>query len=343
MRAAVRSPVPCGEHAPVSLFDIFWDLGASEFSLAMMAHRGILLDDAVDFSHLVHTLGEEIVRSGGRASYVSEQLEAIEEYYRDHNGAGDRRKILSLAAPLRKMLPAAGQTNAGSHVDVSYAGAISGGVADRETWRTGTQVGGLALGTASETEDRDIDVDAAMGGDVQRLLGSLFGGGSVINEAKRWFKMRDARKLRDGLDQALTRLHQIYAGHVRLDAQAQANLHDSAHRWEAEITRTLALQQEAAYKGQPWALCAEVLAEEAVTLARALATQAHANVDETLAHIDALAQRNETAMAGYIVYVNRYAFFAGRTAVCEEAVRQVELALGQLATELQRLKRDGVL
>ncbi len=338
MRQAVRAPVPCGSHAPVSLFDIFWDLGSSDFALAMMAHRGILLDTPSASSALVHTLGEEIVRSGGRAAYVSEQLEAIEEFYRDHAAAGDRRKVLALAAPVRKMLPAAGTSAGTGHVDVSYALAIPGGVADRDAWRSGTQVGPLDLGRSGE-----IDVDAAIDTDLPRLLGSLFGEGSVVREAKRWFALRDARKLRDALDRALTQLYEIYAAHVRNDPQTLTNLHDSGRRWEAEVTRTRAMQQDGAHHEQSWGLCADVLAQEAVTLAQALAAQAHANVDETLERIDQLASRNERAMAGYLVHVNRYAFFAGRTGLCDEAVRQVDLALGQLATELQRLQRDGTL
>lgn len=337
MRHAVRAPIPCGPHAPVSLFDIFWDLGSSEFALAMMAHRGVLLDDAHDSSRLVHTLGDEIARCGGRSAYVAEQLESIEEYYRDHLQPGDRRKVLSLAAPTHKMLPARGETGGTAHVGVSYAAAIDG-VSDRDAWRTGTQVGPLGLGQSG-----DLDVDAAVDLDVQRLLGSLFGGGSVLAEAKRWFALREARKLRDTLDHALTSLFEVYATHVRGDGQVLANLHDSGLRWEAEVTRTQAMRQDATYREQPWGTCADVLAEEAITLAQALAAQAHSNVDETLARLDELAAAKETAMAGYLVYVNRYAFFAGRTGLCDEAVRLVEVALGQLATELKRLQRDGVL
>ena len=339
MREAVRAPVPCGSHAPVSLFDVFWDLGASEFALAMMAHRDVLLSDADDVARLVHTLGAEIERSGGRAAYIAEQLEAIEEYYRDHNAAGDRRKILSLAAPLRKMLPAAGAASAGSQVDVSYAGQITGGVADRDAWRSGTQVGPLSQGE----QDHEIDVDAAVATDVQTLLKTLFGSGSILKEAKRWFAMRTARKLRDDLDSGLEELQRIFAAHLRTEPQCLANLHDSARRWEAEGVRVAALKADATYKDQSWAMCADVLADEAITMADALARTAHSNVDETLARIESLATSNEAAMAGYLVYVNRYAFFAGHTGLCEDVVGRVDRALASLATELRRLSQEGVL
>lgn len=341
MRQAVLAPIPCGSHEPVSLFDVFWDLGASEFALAMMAHRDVLLDSGADKARLVHTLGAEIERCGGRAAYIAEQLEAIEEYYRDHNAAGDRRKVLSLAAPLRKMLPATGETSVGAQLDVSYAGEITGGVADRGDWRRGANVGPLDAGT--DEAGAEIDVDAAVGNDMQRLLHSLFGNGSIVKEAKRWFALRTARKLRDTLDQALTELHGTFVAHLRDEPQCLANLHDSARRWDAEASRVQALLRDATYKGRSWALCAEVLAHEAITMAGALASTAHTNVDETLARIEALAGSGQAAMAGYLVYVNRYAFFAGYTVRCEALVRRVDLALGQLAQELRQLEHKGVL
>lgn len=337
MHEAVRAPVPCGPHPPVSLFDIFWDLGASDMALAMLAHRGLLLDDPEQRAGLVQTLGEEIVRAGGRAEYVAEQLEAIEEVYQDHMRGGPR-KLPALSAPARKMLPAAGQTGAATTALATYASHVPGGVSDRDAWRTGSRSGPLESGATA-----DIDIDAAVGSDIKQLLSSLFSGGSIVEGAKRWFRMREARKLRDTLDHALTRLHGVYVAHGRNDPQTRTNLLDSARRWEAEVTRVDALKAEHRYEGETWALCADVLLDEAKTLATHLAGAALANVEETIHAIDEHAEKGETPMAGYLVYVNRYAFFAGRMAVCEDAVREVEAALANLAIELQRLQREGVL
>ncbi len=332
MRAAIRAPVPIGNESPISLFDVFWDLGASDLALTMMAHRGVLLERAEDKANLIHTLGEDVVRSGGRAAYVAEQLEAIEEVFRKQRSAGTRALPPALAAPQRKMLPAAGSD------PVDYASVTPVGLAKRDAWRSGGGVGPLDGGDAGE-----IDVDAELGTDGQALLRVLFGGGSMFAEARRWFAMRQARTLRDQLDQALTKLHGDFVANVRHDAAALGNLHDSGRRWEAEITRLEALHQNEAGRDPSWAVCAEVLIEESILLARALAVQAHANVQHTLARIDELAATNQVAMAGYLVYVNRYAFFAGRTAVAEASIIEVESALGQLGTELQRLRREGVL
>ncbi len=337
MRTAVRAPIPVGHESPVSVFDVFWDLGASDLALTMMAHRGVLLDDPEEKGKLITTLGEEIVRSGGRAAYIAEQLDAIEEVFRKQRSAGARALPPALAAPERKMLPAGPQQST-ALATVDYASEIPGGLADRDVWRSGVQVGPLDGGGAN-----GVDVDTELGTDVETLLRALFGGGSLIAEARRWLAMRQARTLRDQLDRALTRLHGDFVGHVRNDAQALANLHDAGRRWEAEITRLEALRGSEARRGEAWALCADVLIEESIVLARALSVQAHDNVERTLARIDELAANGESAMAGYLVYVNRYAFFVGRTAVAESSIVDVERALGQLATELQRLRREGVI
>ena len=173
MRAAVRAPVPVGGESPVSLFDVFWDLGASDLALTMMAHRGVLLDDPDDKAKLVHVLGEEIVRSGGRKAYVAEQLDAIEEVFRKQRSAGTRALPPALAAPDRKMLPAAGtQSNA---LTIDYASQLPVGLAERDTWRSGARVGPLDAG-----EVDGIDVDAELGTDTQALLRVIFGGGSML-------------------------------------------------------------------------------------------------------------------------------------------------------------------
>ncbi|MEX1364254.1 MAG: hypothetical protein AB1Z98_14100 [Nannocystaceae bacterium] len=321
----------------MSLFDIFWDLGANDMALAMLDHRGLLLDDPEQRAGLVQTLGEEIIRAGGRTAYVAEQLEAIEEVYQDYLRGG-ARNLPALATPARKMLPAAGRTDQSTTALATYASRVPGGVEDRDAWRTGARSGPLRTGDAA-----DIDIDAAVGHDIKRLLASLLDGGSIVEEAKRWFAMREARKLRDALDLTLTELHAVYVAHGRDDPQTRVNLLDNARRWEAEVNRVGALKAEATYAGESRALCADVLLDEAKTLATNLARAALTNVEETIGKIDEHAAKSETAMAGYLVYVNRYAFFAGRMAVCEQSVREVEAALSELAIELQRLQRQGVL
>ena len=327
MRKAVRAQIPCGSHSPVTLFDLFWDLGASEYALAMMAHRDVLLDTPEDTGKLIHTLGEEIVRSGGYAAYVAEQLEAIEEIVRDPT-AGQRLALPALVAPQRKML-----APAGGNLPVRYENVV-GGVEDRGAWRAGTTTG-LDSGAP-------IDLDDAVGNVGQRLLRSLFSG-SITAEAKRWFALRDARKMRAELDDRLVALHRIYVEHVRPDPTVVHNLHDSSRRWEAEVNRVAALLRAEAYAGESWALCAQSLLEEALDLARGLSHRARIDVDATLRRIVELASDGDESMAGYLVYVNRYALFVGRMHLCDAVVGEIESSLARLTTELGDLQRKGVL
>jgi hypothetical protein len=343
MRVAVRSAIPIGNDPPVSLFDVFWDLGASDFALELMASARLLLDEPDELALVVDLLPTRVAEHGGYAAFVREQLEAMEEYYRAHRDAGDRRAVLALAAPATKALPAAGGSVTGSSAlrvasDAErFGAALRDAAADRVAWRTGDREGPLLVGA-----DGSIDVDQVVGIDVGRLLGSIFDG-SIGREAKRWFAMRAARQLRDELDRALAGLYRVYATQVRPDPASIAHLYDAARRWDADATRIGALRSAGSSRERRWALCATILLEEAETMARSLALRAAANVDETLQRIDAAAQRGNTAMAGYLVYVNRWALFVGRMDLCHAQVGAIEGALARLQAELSAMQRKGVL
>jgi hypothetical protein len=339
MRIAVRSAIPLGRDPPVSLFDVFWDLGASDFALELMASARLLLDEPADLALVVDLLPTRVAEHGGYAAFVREQLEAMEEYYRAHRDAGNRRAVLALAAPAMKALPAAGAPGEISPAlrVASDAERRRAGAEDRGAWRTGDLGGPLLMGA-----DGAIDVDQVLGVDLGRLLGSIFDG-SIGREAKRWFAMRTARQLRDELDRALAELHRVYATQVRPDPASIAHLYDAARRWEADATRIGASRAAPTFAQRPWALCGTILLEEAEALARSLAARAAANVDETLYRIDHEAQRGNAALAGYLVYVNRWALFVGRMERCHAQVGAIERALSRLQVELSSVQRKGIL
>jgi hypothetical protein len=338
MRVAVRRAIPIGSDPPVSLFDVFWDLGASDFALEMMGSAKLLLEEPNELALVVDLLPTRVAEHGGYQAFVREQLDAMEEYYRAHREAGDRRAVLALSAPAMKALPAAGGTTSGaSALRVASDAERFGMTDDRGAWRTGDRLGPLLMGA-----DGSIDVDQVVGVDVGRLLGSIFDG-SIGREAKRWFAMRGARQLRDELDRALEGLYRVYATQVRPNAASMAHLYDAARRWDADATRIGALRAAPTFAQRKWALCATILLEEAEQLARSLAGRAAANVDETLLRIDAAAQRGNLAMAGYLVYVNRWALFVGRMDLCHTHVGAIEGALARLQAELAGLQRKGLM
>jgi hypothetical protein len=342
MRTAVRSSISLGRDSPVSLFDLFWDLGASDFALSMLASRKLLLDEPKDLAVLVETLPDRVAEHGGYAAFVQEHLEAIQEYYRAHRGAGDRRAVLALAAPAGKALAAAdgegscASMRVASDAQRGWDATRLGMVADRGAARQGDTALPLLGGAAS------VDVDEIVSTDIGRLLGSIFDG-SIARQAKRWFAMRGARKLRDELDLALTDLYRVYATDVRSSPTSTGHLYDAAKRWDADATRIAALLADPPFAVERWALCGTVLLEEAHVMARTLAYQAADNIEETLRRIDAHAQRGDPAMAGYLVYVNRYAFFVGRMQLAQPHVGAIESALARLRTELGKVQKKGLL
>ena len=85
------------------------------------------------------------------------------------------------------------------------------------------------------------------------------------------------------------------------------------------------------------------LLSEAEIMANALAAQAGSSVSATLQRINQLAATGNAPMAGYLVYVNRWAFFVGRMELCQEQVAAVESALDRLRAELGQLHRKGLL
>lgn len=336
LREAVRTPIPCGQAGPVSLFDVFWDLGASDFAIEVMAARKLLLASCGDLAAMYVRLPDCIEEHGGYEPFIAASLEGIQEYYQDHRNAGDRRKIIGLAAPAGRALPAPKDADAvATALAVPYEvdrAADPGTVRERIASRRGETSKPLG-GFATEA----MDLDELLTTDAGRIVGSLLDG-SIGREVKRWFGFRSARKLRAELDKALCELHRLYAAEVRTDAQAIAHLYDTSRRWQADAMRVARDLEVGAYAKREFGACAVALFEEARDLANTLAESAKANVDETLAEIDQRANGGEVAQAGYLVYVNRYAFFVGHMDLCERWVTAVENASARLQAELRKQK-----
>ncbi len=335
MREAALKPIPLGAQPPVSLFDVFWDLGASDFALEVMASQQLLLEEPEGLGDAARALREAVGLGGSYKAFIQEQLETIQEYYREHRGAGDRRAIPALSIPAAKALPPAGGADAGAGSLRVPSGADGSLAADRSAWRTGAATGPLFGSSGTVDVDRVLDVDLG------RLLGSIFDG-SIGRQAKRWFAMRSARALRGELDRALEELYQTFATHLRPYPTHMTHLHDAARRWEADATRIEMLLGSAPLSGRPWAVCGEILLQEARSMAKALAEQAADNVADVLGHIDALAAEDNTAMAGYFVYVNRYPLFVGRMELAMPHIGKIESALARLQRELGELERKGL-
>lgn len=313
MREAVGAPIPCGADEPVSLFDVFWDLGASEMALAILAHQDLLLERADELAALVNRLPEQVSAHGGYRAFVRENLEAIRE--------------LDAARPPGARTP---RLLTGEKRVVPLAAALDERIATR------AQLAGA--GPAPES----VDVDELLEADPLRMLGALFLGDGA-GGFKRWFALREARKLRDRLDRELAGLYDVYADAVQGDPDLVAHLYAVEKRWAAESTRLAALAASRPWRREPWAGCADALVELAGAEAGRLGEQTRERAAGTVERIDELARGGDKATAGYLLFVNRYAFFARDLSLCQEPVRAIEIAMHKLQTELRRQKKKGVI
>ncbi len=326
MRQAVVAPIACGDELVLSLFDVFWDLGANEFTLEMVAHRGLLLDEPEDLSLLLTELPVRIAEHGGYKPFVDDLLASIQEYRESHRPTDERRL---LASPERKLLP----------LPKSPEAIASEDTLDRQVARMEAPHGSLVHEPSAEEE---VDIDHVLETDALDLIGSLFAGKGT-KKVKRWFGLRAARSLREELDAALASLYDVYGSVLQNTPKALDHLYHDAKRWDAEVVRVGLLASRRSWRKESWADCADALISQAQTLCTSLAESARVDTAATVRRINKLASDGDKAMAGYLVYLNRYALFAGRLASCESEVRNVETATHRLRQELRECRAKGLI
>lgn len=100
MQAAVRARIPCGG-APVSAFEVFWDLGASDYALEIMGQSELLLTSGERLPWLYERLPQRIAEFGSYDSFLDTNLEAIEHFYLEHK---QRQRPLELVSSERRLM-----------------------------------------------------------------------------------------------------------------------------------------------------------------------------------------------------------------------------------------------
>ena len=334
-------------HVPgrtVSIYDVFWDLGVSDFALEIMHSQGILPTPNTSLEDVRAQLVEHIQHNGSYEVFVQELLEAISEVYREHLRTGHRRAMPSLINRGQKLLPSA-------HMPVAQAAQSQqsdlpqGFLLDmslRERAQARANMGTYGLIHAHARADEEVDVDQLGRLDPLALLGSLFQG-TFSTVAKNWFQMRQLRHLRKELDDALSTLFRFFDARAKQDVRFLEPLYDLANRWAAEGGRISALMHDAPWKHKPWALSADILMEEALAMSQALELGAFRNTKETLESVRRHADRGDLPMAGYVVYLNHYAFFARLSSDYSHLIRDVEFATGRIQRELSVLRAKRII
>lgn len=344
----------------VSIYDLFWDLGVSDYALEIMASRGLLPEHPDQLPAVRASMREQIMDHGSYEAFVHDLISAIEEFYRDHQRAGHRRQLPTLRLEAVKLLPApAGASDAipgdaapGTSMvtwrdrqapsDALPEGYLLDiGLEQRSQWRETRAVGQLKV-MSDASGQASVDIDHLLKLSPGALLQSMFQG-RFRKEALRWFDLQRLRQLRRELDVALSGMFEFFDRQVRQDAQFFKPLYDLTLRWREEAERIERLEAERGWAKRSWALAADVLVEEARIMARYLERHARKNADEAIASLRQHAQRGDLAMAGYLVYINHYAFMAGCREDYSELVRAVEFATHKIQQEMGQLRVRGVI
>lgn len=346
LKDAIRARGELSDSLEVSVFDVFWDLGVNEYALEIMGNQRLLPTDASDLGVVLDNVADAVRVHGSYSAFVRETIETIEEFYRGHRTAGNRRALPALEVRESKTLelPAVGsqpqRKNDTANLPVPYTGGYRPVAARSFDERVEARSGHVSP-LVSTTTGAEVDIDELATVDPIRMLKGVFDG-RLGEEVERWFQMRSLRKRKSTLDDTLSDFYSFYAEQVAADPRFYSHLYDIARRWEMEVTRVEKLIEREGWKGKPWALVAELLMQEALAVSRQLAWLARNNVDQSIERIHDHARRGNTAMAGYLLYLNHHAFFAGRGGRYPDLVRKVENATYRLQEEIRELTRKGV-
>jgi hypothetical protein len=349
LRAVLMRKFPAPDRY-VSVFDVFWDLGASDFALKIMAAQRLIPRDPDDAEAVFDTILDRIEVHGSYSAFIDDVLEAIQEFYEEHRAAGHRRVLPTLEVRGRKLLPGATTSTSLAPVapapEVGDDGLPDGHLLDialdeRARSREDHAPGEGALVHFGDAASREVDVDELLRVDLGQMLRSALRG-DLWREAERWSQMRGLRDLRGQLDAALTALWRRFDTHARSVPGFTDPLYDLTRRWERETMRLERAESERSWADLPHELVGDLLFEEARILARLLARRARASTDDALGAIRAHASKGDTAMAGYLVYLNHHAFFVGQGDDHLPLVRDVDAAAGKIRAELRALQRQKV-
>ena len=329
----------------LSLFDVFWDLGASEFALELMVHHHLIPDNSEDPDIFGgwSRLEDLIVQHGNYGAFLEDSLEAIQEFFEEHRRAGHRRRLPGLTGAARRVVPVPRRLEsdqASPQADSAPDPATPPSSAEVQQ-RRNLRAGHATLGLQSGATNGEVDIDELGELGAMDILQSVFDG-SLGTRIEKWWKMRELRKLRKELDETLSQLYRFYADTARRTPEFYEPIYDAHHRWRGEANRLRVVARRRPWADEPFELAADALFELAIDLSEHFAKRAWDTTYQTVESIHNHARNGNTAMAGYLVYLNRYAFFAGRHREYADYARKVEYATHRVREEIIRLRDEGI-
>ncbi len=328
----------------LTIFALFWDLGVSDYALEIMAAQRVLPRDISELPAALEQFEHLVLNYESYGAFSRDMLDAIQEFYDLHKQAGPRRHVPALKSTDRKSIKIAAigstQTSPSKNELIPYHNPIldldrdiDGRVAARSD-----DIPLLAFGSDGDV----IDIDEVGVVSALDFLEGLFYG-SFKSKIDKWFKLRQLRRLKTELDQELIDFHQYFVNQTRCVPHFVDHIYDMATRWEKEKQRIEALRIKRPWMNKPWSKVADLLVDHALEKATKLQTLARDNIDFTLGRIAAQARMGNPSLAGYLVYLNQHAFFAGRSPGYGEGVRKIERAAYRVQQEIVSLKRQGVI
>lgn len=360
LRKAMRTKRYITGGYSLSLFDVFWDLGASDYALEMMGKDHLLPATLHDLKMSYSILTERIQQHGSYHEYIEDTLASIETYYREHRLIGSRTQTaqtLQLAAqkgllplqqsgtsPTQSRQTSTALTHQPKNHDSYQTMMMSFSLEDRQSLRhhnTSSLPGSLVL-SYDPNGQIDFDLDQITGLDVSGILTMLFGG-VLTTGLHKWWKMRRLRTLKTTLDQELSALYDLFATHASRGPNFINTLYHGARQWELEANRLETLLNANPAADRTWHLAASILLKDACDLARELTEQAYSTTRRGLETIKYHGSNDNKPMAGYLIYLNQHAFFAGRVPNYASYTNRVEAAAYHIQAELNKLHREGVI
>jgi len=333
-----RHREPDGSSVEVSLLDVFWDLGANDFAIEFMRRQQLLPEEAdEEEARAGHgSLDHLIEAHGSYGEFVSESRTTIEEFADTEGAPGSRREIHALAVRRRRVLYDDEATDGGVGVAL---GPKTPGPPDPQRLEDGREHRRLpppsSDSASSSRSNGAVDLD-----DIEDLdIGDLFKSateGRLTDRLQTWWDQRDLRALKSDLDEEFRRLYQLYVDSAERAPDFFDDVYDVADRWMDERRRLEELAEsyeeraDDADDGSGTYLASSLLAEKAAEAAARIASYVERRTRRTIETIHGHARAGDEAMAGYLVYLNRHAFFAGRDSTYRRRVERIERMAQQL-------------
>jgi len=334
----------------LSLVDVFWDLGASDFALELMRSDELLPADADEVAEAHRRLDAIIESHGSYRQYIDDSLEAIREFHEAGADAANRREIPTLETRARKLLPVGGGEDSASfeasalvpksaderewHGRAALGTYVDESLDEKRRMREARRVPGIRIEGRVRAPDRVVDVDDIAGFEPDELLTSLVEG-RIGEQIQQWWEGRQLRSLKKRLDRAFEDIYDYYVAQVDRTPNFYDNLFDTADKWEREAERIAGIREQTPLDDHPASATADLLLQVAEETARSIAGRAERETTEAIERIHEHARRGDFAMAGYLVYLNHHALFAGRGDEYGKYVRRIRNTAHKVKREMR--------